>query len=391
MKFQVSYYNDNHTAKLLKHKYFHKIERLINQGLDVDDDEFVIYSIFREQKNYPGWRTYQELKNHLPYRIDSFRKYFDISSGTLRARFPSKAFDLIQTESSGVAASLLLVNRIYDLHEADWQRIPIGKRKSLDFELASNGTEYIQVEAKGTVFDYGQHPNTGSQKSSIEAKKEAQRKTNPSNTSFFGVITAIPHHHAVSSQCLLLDPPADDVVEDPKKYQLLARLYFYAEYLRTISRSNLVMALMNRIQDIQLSERYLDFDGIPLLNTYGERLKVPPASIYNKSFVNYKMAGNVFPISRTEFFYSAISLEVYRLIVNQNFDDIRSYKSDSIESPSNLREIRARINIEDLKRFEIPIEGFQRIPLTNEVLIDLKGKIHVNPSGRIIGFFSKVE
>ncbi len=389
MKFQVSYYDNNHRAELLKHKYFHKIERLINQGLDVDDDEFVIYSIFREQKNYPSWRTYQELKDHLPDRINTFRKYFDTSSGTLRARFPSKDFDLVQTESSGVAASLLLMNRIYDLHEADWQRIPITKKKSLDFELASNGTEYIQVEAKGTVFDDGQHPKASSQKSSIEAKKEAQRKTSPSNTSFFGVITGIPHHHTVSSQCLLLDPPADVIAEDPKKYQLLARLYFYAEYLRTISRSNLVMALMNRIQDLQLSERYLDFNGIPLLNTYGERLEVPPASVYNKSFISDGIAGNVFPINRTEFFYSAIDLEVYQLIVNQSFDDIWSYKSELAEWSSNLREIRARINIEDLKRFEIPIESFERIPLTNEVLVDLKGKIHINPSGRIIGFFSK--
>lgn len=389
MKFQVSYYDNNHRAKLLKHKYFYKIERLINRGLEVDDYEFIIYSIFREQKNYPSWRTYQELKNHLPYRIDTFRKYFDTNSGTLRARFPSKDFDLVQTESSGIAASLLLMNRIYDLHEADWQRIPITRKKSLDFELASNGTEYIQVEAKGTVFDDGQHPKASSQKSSIEAKKEAQRKTSSSNTSFFGVITGIPHHHTVSSQCLLLDPPADVIAEDPKKYQLLARLYFYAEYLRTISRSNLVMALMNRIQDLQLSERYLDFDGIPLLNTYGERLEMPPASIYNKSFVNDKIAGNFFPISRTEFFYSAINLEVYRLIVNQNFDDIRSYKSEPIESPSNLREIEARVNIDDLKRFEIPVEKFERIPQTNEVLVNLRGKIHINLSGRVVGFFSQ--
>jgi len=391
MKFQVSYYDDNHRAKLLNHKYFYKLEGLVNQGLDVDDDEFIIYSIFREQKNYPGWRTYQELKDHLPDRINTFRKYFDTSSGTLRAMFPSKDFDLVQTESSGVAASLLLMNRIYDLHEADWQRIPITKKKSLDFEFASNGTEYIQVEAKGTVFDDGQHPKASSQKSSIEAKKEAQRKTNPGNISFFGVITGIPHHHTVSSQCLLLDPPADVIAEDPKKYQLLARLYFYAEYLRTLSRSNLVMALMNRIQDLQISERYLDFDGIPLLNTYGEKLVVPPASIYNKSLMSDRIAGNFFPISGTEFFYSAINLEVYRLIVNQVFDDIRSYRSESIESSSNLREIRARVNVEDLKRFEIPIEGFEKIPQTNEVWMDLKGKIHINRSGRIIGFFSKAE
>jgi hypothetical protein len=151
------------------------------------------------------------------------------------------------------------------------------------------------------------------------------------------------------------------------------------------------MALMNRIQDLQLSERYLDFDGIPLLNTYGEKLEVPPASIYNKTLMSDKIAGNIFPISRTEFFYSAIDLEVYRLIVNQNFNYIRSYRSELIESPTSLREIRARVNVDDLIRFGIPTEGFEKIPLTNEVWIDLKGKIHVNPSGRIIGFFSKVE
>ncbi len=389
MEFDVNYYDEEHEFRLHNHPYSQQIKRLINNGLKVDENELVVYSIFREQKNYPGWRNYQELKEHLPLRIDTFRKYFDLSGKSLRARFPAKDFDTVQTESAGVATSLFLMNEIYGLHEADWERIPITSRmKTLDFQLASNGSIYIQVESKGTIFDTGTLPKNKDLKDSIEEKKEEQRKKFAPSTSFFGVITGIPHHFNTTAQCLLLDPDGETHIEDPEKYQLLARLHFYMNNLRTISRSHVVMALRNRIQILEASDKYTDLNKISLVDVYGEELEAPSPSIYNKTYIGEYIAGNMFPISRTEFFYSAFDLDIYRMMVKQNFEEIRAFRSKLIEIWPKRTRVRARVNIGDVKKYEMPLERFTEIPKTNEAFVDLEGDLHIGKSGRVIGFFA---
>lgn len=390
IEFDVEYYDEEHKSKLSGHHYSPAIGNLVKNGIKVTEDEFVVYSLFREQKNYPGWRNYQELKQRLPTRIETFRDYFDTSGGTLKSKFPRRDSDIKQTESAGVATALLAMNEIFNLHEADWERIPTtNKFKTLDFELASDGKRFIQVEAKGTIFESKSLDKTTTLKKKIEKKKEAQRKLANANTLFFGVIAGFPYSQNSNARCLLLDPPPNNNLQDPKKHKLLARLYYYVNNLRTISKSHLVMALINRIRILELANDYTEFDGIPLVDVYGETLETPPPSIYSKTVIDEKISGNIFPISKREFFYSAFDLEVYRILAKQDFEMIRNYESKLAEMFQQQRSIKARVDIDDLKRYGLSPNLYRRIPHTREVIMELTGKIHITRSGRVVGFFNQ--
>ena len=148
------------------------------------------------------------------------------------------------------------------------------------------------------------------------------------------------------------------------------------------------MALRNRIQILEASDRYTDLNKISLVDVYGEELEAPSPSIYNKTYIGEHIAGNMFPISRTEFFYSAFDLDIYRMMVKQNFEEIRAFRSKLIEIwPKRIR-VRARVNIGDVKKYEMPLERFTEIPKTNEVFVDLEGDLYIGKSGRVIGFFA---
>ena len=151
-KFKVEYYDEQHKSLLKQYSCYDEIEKLVVNCFTVSEEEFHSYALFREQKNYDGWRTYQELKLKIPSRLLSFKEYFSVNNGLLRSRF-SHANDREKhlTEAIGVGAGLALVSQLYGLTEADWERIPETNEKDLDFEIASNGKEYIEVEVKGAV------------------------------------------------------------------------------------------------------------------------------------------------------------------------------------------------------------------------------------------------
>jgi hypothetical protein len=283
------------------------------------------------------------------------------------------------------------MNEIFNLHEADWERIPITNRsKTLDFETSSDGKRFIQVEAKGTIFDSNSLDKdiTLKLKKSIEEKKETQRTSAKANMLYFGVIAGFPSSHNSNAVCLLLDPPPNNNLEDPQKHRLLARLYYYVNNLRTISKSHLVMALMNRIRILELANDYKEFDRIPLVDVYGKPLETPPASIYTKTLIGEEIAGNVFPISKQEFFYSAFDLEVYSVLAKQDFEIIRTYKS-KFAGMSQQQLIAARVDIDDLKRYGVSPSLYRQIRRTREGIVALFGKIYVTKSGRVIGFFKR--
>jgi hypothetical protein len=119
-----------------------------------------------------------------------------------------------------------------------------------------------------------------------------------------------------------------------------------------------------------------------------ETLETPPHSIYSKTVIDEKIAGNIFPISKREFFYSAFDLEVYRILVKQDFEMIRNYESKLAEM-FQQRSIKARVDIDDLKRYALSSNLYHPIPRTREVIMELTGKIHVTRSGRVVGFFQQ--
>jgi hypothetical protein len=380
----VDYYDAHHKTKLSKHSNAARIASLVAEGLKIGEAEFVTYAMFTQQKDHDGYRTYQELKTIFPEELPGFRRHFDLAAGTLRARFGGDDMQKHQTERAGVAGALLVMNRIFDLHEADWHKIPESGLKDLDFLLASTGSGYIEVEAKGSVVQSAQmRAEVSHAKGEIGEKKAAQRADGNKND-LFGVITAIPTSANEKARCWLLDPPAQPVDMPPAKYKILARLNYYLESIARFSQMRMLIALSNRIATLRRLDNYIALDELPLVDSRGEPFRFHPSlEQYKTMLLKDKVVGRAFPISGTEFFFYGFDVAIFDLLTVQNFESIGHFRS-TIEGNHDL-DFVVVLDGNDLKRFEISPErnGYEPYDKSQRWWVaHMQGRLAVTGSGR---------
>lgn len=386
----IDYYDAYHKQALLQHKYSKRIDSIVSHGLSIDAKEFLVYAMFTEQADRSGFKNYSELKSELPSIINHLRNYIDVDQGTIKSKTSAGLRGI--TERVGVSTALMLMNYIFGLHQADWERIPeTSSHRTLDFQIAANGEDFVMVEAKGTIVSSGNLIHIARLKESIESKKNWQREHLTTPSSLFGVITGIPYQQSINAKCLLLDPPLTSD-EDPKKYQLLARLSFYTRLLSIISPGQIVRDMQNRIRVLNKAKDYNEFDGLSLVDIYGKQIIPPPENTsvtWNKTVNKNRMVGHMFPISSSEFIYFAVDMDIYRLIIEQKFTDITKFVStidrDFIE---DIILDEAKVDISDLNKYEIEYDPKRKIDGTNKVSMSLSGSVHYNRSGLIFGFFN---
>ena len=393
LKFDINYYDAKHESLLAKHKHKDRINKLISGGLTVEEEEFLIYAMFTQQSSNEGFTSYSDLKAKMPSRRDEILDFLDTSEGTVRLKSLNGQKHI--TERAGVAAALLIINEIFGLHEADWERIrETSRQRTMDFQIACNGTDFVSVEAKGRIFPGVHLTRRKELQEDIAKKKNAHPKSSSLINSLFGVITGIPYQKSASAECFLLDPIPESIYEDPSKYQLLARLQYYTRLITIISPGQIARALQNRIQVLRRASDYGEFDGLLLVDLYGNPIIPPPENvspIWDKTVNKETMVGHVFPLSSKEFIYFAVDMNLFKLMINQDFNAIRSFVSfignDFVDDIS----LDAVLYINDLIQYGIEYDKFQIIKGTNKVRTTLHGNVHASNSGLILGFFALPE
>lgn len=388
LDFDVEFYNNEERNKLKSIDCFSSMVDLVNTGLRAYKEEFLVYSIFREQKNHPGFRTYKDLKRKLPSRINAFQDYFDLSSGSVISKFAARHDkDNVKTEEAGVGAGLAIASHLYNLTEADWERLPILGMKHLDFQIASTGNKFIQVEAKGTVVnDANKSQNIYTHKADIVAKKDEQRDKQKNTNTLLGVITAFPSTDKLKAKCYLLDPPPLSIDFNPLKYKLLSRLYYYWRELSIVSRSHFLEVLINRICAITLIKDYEQLDSLPLLNLKGEPHPVPDSLFQTRSYVRGKEAfGEVIPIDNSleMFFFYGFRTEVVETLLKQRFEKITAitFKPFVQEDVTVYAKIPA--NLLHWPQDNLDLEEDQDNQSRKKMR--MKGDLTHTPSGRVLG------
>lgn len=177
----------------------------------------------------------------------------------------------------------------------------------------------------------------------------------------------------------ILDPPTINEYDDPFKYKLLARLYFYWREISVISKSPFLQALINRISDISYVSDYQSLDGKPLLNLAGGMIKTPISYTLSKTILpNQEAFGEVFRIDKDTFFFYGFDMKIVDLLISQNFTDIIEFKSDLQQKSHEVNIITARIKKEDA-------ENSQYLANKNRYKIKMSGRLSANSAGRIFG------
>ena len=374
---EVSFYNKRHKDLLKANSpKYDKIEEITESGLTLDEDLW-IYCLFREQKNRDGFRTYNDFKLRLARRIQYLEDYLDLKSNTITAidDIPEKPI----SEYVGVGGALKLISEVHGLIEADWEIIPESQTKDLDFFIASDGNNIIEVECKGTL----NRASRSSMKRDIEEKKEVQRNKEKNNHILYGVITSFYSDKNKKAQIDILDPDPFFLYEDPFKVKLINRLKYYLFHFNIFTKSHFLISLSERINILREINDYKSLDGIPLVNRYGEAFEIPSSLNWKKHFKDHdSILGDITPIDKESYLFYGVDVSIVEKLISQNYDEIMGYKD---YAKTTLLSTEIKVVPKDYILYEKSFLA-EKTP----ELVSLQGKISRNSAGRISGLMKRI-
>lgn len=385
LHFDVRYYDDQHRQALQACTFPHSLDDLVRKGLDVSRDEFLTYMLFREQRMHvPEWQTYAELSRRLPDRDRLITDNFDLSEGTVRSRFTgANALDKTMVEAGGVGSGLVLANALFGLHEADWEKVPVSGTKSMDFEIASDGSRYIQVECKGAVVtDTTNLAPISQHKQSVEKKKTSVRAAGSQNV-LLGVIGAFPTPKNMNAMLNLLDPNPVELEMPASKYKVLARLSYFGRLARAISDSRFVGAVRSRLQALTVAGDLRPFDGLPIEKNSGESYDFTVEGFAGHAVIpQFDAVGRLYVI-RNQLLFDGLRLDCLNFVAKQDFAGIARYEARREKETVSFD---GHVPRDAIRALDLVDGQWQPVRGTNSVRIRVKALIHVLPSGRVIGF-----
>lgn len=407
LSIRVNYYDEEEKSKFESSRSRKEIDRVAGTTIVVSKAEVLTYLLFPIYKNGTSRDTYEEIKSKVPFWIGGIEELLDFSHGTINWKRPYPEM----TSRVGVAVGLCVANAIHSTTEADWSRIPeiVGRnhaKKTLDYQLGipdascSTGEYLVHMEAKGSAQpDAAKKTSSVSQhKQGILQKKMAQRPEE-SRDVYYGTISVLAQEG--TTQCYLVDPPNPERLLDPRRHKLLARLNFFWSQMSLISpNSTLTTVLKNRIRDLVAVDNFEDLDLLFLVNRYGEKTLMYPTFFTSRSGIRrINVVGRLFPLPDDKVLFVGTVPEIYDLVINQNFNDILSYKSVSHTASHRLtcvvrrseRELYSHILRSPVGPMLQRRQRYSRESDTPIIEFKLQGDFQFSSSGRVFGVLPLLE
>lgn len=338
VKIKVNFYDEEQKSLIKTHfpNDFELLQKFEGKTIDISLEDFKTYAFFRHQYIKSGGKhqTFLDLKD-IAQNWGHYDTYFELQGDKLVNIYPERIEATDASEMLGVAGGLAVASTIYGFIQADWTKIPItNAHKDFDFShTSSTGVRFINIEAKGSVSDdnSAKESSVSNLKGNILGKKKDKgfkEKYDFTRDSCIGIITVADKKKNLQSW--LVDPIIDDFNSSPEKVKLLKRLYYYHSIFRLLSkRSYLTITLANRIKTIELTYDYKNLDKIPLLNYSFDKIPLTDSFISSRSRTkDKKIIGNTFIIDKAIYFIG-IETDLIHSIINQNFNEILSLKTNS--------------------------------------------------------------
>ena len=407
VKINVSYYDETEKELLRQYPSSKQIEELVNNGIEIPMAEFLTYYwLYNKLSGAPEWADYKTIYKDIEKDISkatfNFRGLIGCNGQSICGLVdPSglhKNNDL--KEHIGEAAGLSLVSRIHGLTDMDWVPIKEEPVKTLDFRynIASTGSEFIEVENKGSCVDDNSHLSDPiySHKASIKEKKEdinrrilANNYPDPDSLRY-GTIAAFDKTHDM--KCWILDPSSDRPQYDPHNFRLLTRMRFLRNWISFIAPlSQLTSALSTRVADLQNLSDPFELDGIKLLRRNEKPFNFSSSPFDQQStfwshrahIVDGPAGGIILQISDNELFLTGIREDLLILASEQNFKEIMNYKT---YCGTISKTVECVFSGGRYKALHLPQNVLERTTKTgNYYSFKLSGKIHYSLSGLVFG------
>ncbi len=385
-KVDVHFYDDAHKALLksrLSKTSFDAMEKLVQEGLTFAPEEFSIHTVFRDQKNL-GLKTYKDVAAAAGDFRGALGRYYDWGGDSIYPAADVRTMPQDMAEKLGVGASLMAANRVFDLHEADWQGIDDSNFKDLDFEIAATTDMFVEVESKGAwVDDPKARTHLSTKKTDIESKKRVQRIQKGNRNCLIGVITAVAKNRNKPAQCYLLDPEPRPVSMEPRRYKLISRIGFYMNALNVISGAHFLYALRDRYELLRQIPDYEQLDGIRIAKPDGEPWTFTVESFPGKTVLGEEeIVGRLIRAGDGLIFWG-LSISVLNTLSSQSFDAISRFAVQP--GYARRRNFRGIVHGRDVRALRLPDDFVTPAPWPNLLYLTVEGSLYMGRSGIVVG------
>jgi hypothetical protein len=407
IKVEVDFYDDAEKKKLLAYPTASEMQTLVAKPLEIPQAEFLTYYLFHRIKlGTEGYRDYKSVARKVHKWLDAIGECIDYEDGSVHT--PQGASQQLTevSEHVGEAIGLAVMNRIHGLTEADWAPITEQRgrsaKPSFDFQIASDGRQFVQVETKGSSVADNRVLSDAvkAQKKRIDDKKAklaalALKGDDPNPAGLrYGTIAVVDGRKDGNVRCLITDPPPDVIEDDPKRFRLLNRMRSLRDWISFLSpRSAFAAALATRVADLEVLRDPFELDSVPILRGTGEPFGYEPFSrsnwrhssfMWSKSRVTDEPVGGVVvQLSERELFFIGVREELLLMASNQNFEDVASYKTE-IES-RRLR-VECMFSAGRFRNLDLPASVKQTATTTGAyVHFPLSGTLNFSREGFVFG------
>jgi hypothetical protein len=346
---QVDFYDDDEKELLLSYPTAKNITSVIETGVNVPGAEFLAYYLYhRRRHGIVGFGSYAEIKKRISIALTFLDGCIEFRDGCVAAINNSNDSPDSITENIGEAISLVVVGRLHDLHEADWEWIPKHESPTFDYykniTVASDGVHVVQIEAKGSIVEdtsiksqsiYDHKSNIKIKKTKIKMLEKNGTYRYPS-TIKYGMIGMIGHQG--QTRCLLIDPEGIEV-GDPKHIRLLNRLQFIFNWISFLGkRSQIAASLGTRLEALRNLKDPFELDNVPLLNGAGKQFDLFRFVLGGRELkmasrlahiVDGKAYGTIIEMDGGKLFFLGVQEYLYVYATEQDFNQILKYKSGS--------------------------------------------------------------
>lgn len=401
----VNFYNTAERLKLLDYPTGRTIEEMTKQPIAIPTAEVLAYYLFHKKRTgSPLYGSFRSIAPEAGEALVELRGCVEFSGHSIRRAEGVEAQVPHVTEYLGEAIGLAVVSRIHGLNDADWSPIPAAlDRKTFDYEIASDGGLFVEVENKGSSAkdNRRQSPEVSKQKGRIDAKKRSlgrgtsvpirEDEPAPAPRLCYGTIVVVDGRKDGNVRCWLTDPPTVNTLQDPRRFRALARLRFLRDWISLVSvRSQLAAALATRVADLEALANIDELSGLPLLKGSGEPFETWPEGTGTHSFFNNKSrivgtdAGGVLTRpSSSHLFFVGISADLLSLAAEGAFERIVGFR---VPATSENRTVRCHLSENVFKAWNLSevVEGTKE-PGGRGIEFDLKGLIHSTQSGTVFG------
>jgi hypothetical protein len=244
LKIDLDYYDAHHQSLLAQGAYqtlgtAAKVKSFQTTG-EISLPDFLNYFLIHRADG-PSYATYRTRRKYLGQASGWIDGVLN-TNGTINCLRGSKGLQ----EKVGEAVSLSVASAMFGLTAADWTTIPEQRGRTahptFDFERTmvgiTNGNDVIQIEAKGSFVKDNTLDQLAVKRhaSNIEEKKikiaTAGAYKHPA-VARYGMIASIDPNN--TARCLLLDPPADQLLGNPGDLKVASRLEYAASIVSLLA------------------------------------------------------------------------------------------------------------------------------------------------------------